>query len=110
MSEIIHSFGHGPNAAGAGPRIELEPGRYRVVASDPGVKVQHRTSVDPDREEVVMTNGHGGRWRVPQTQTIAGQECFEDFSTSGAVFAITEPTVIRFWYTDQGCVVELRSE
>ena len=109
MSTVIHSFGHGPDAPGPGPRIELEPGRYRVVSSDPGVKVQRRTSVDPDVQETVMVNVLA-RHRGPQTRTVPGAEHFEDFSTAGSTFTLETPTVIRLVYREDGSTTEIHKE
>jgi hypothetical protein len=110
MSEIIHSFGHGSGAAGPGARIDLEPGRYRVVSSDPGVKVQHRTSIDDDTEETVTVNGHGGRRREYLTRPVPGAEHFEDFTKAGASFVVKEPTVFRLVYGEDGSTTEIHKE
>ena len=107
---VIHSFGHGSGAPGPGQRVELEPGRYHLVSTDPAVKVQRRCGVDPDTEETIMVNGHGGRWRVPRTQVIPGAEHFEDFSTAGATFVLTEPGVFRLVYGEDGSTTEIHKE
>jgi hypothetical protein len=115
MSTVIHSWSH-MGAVGAGPRFELEPGAYSVRATGGAVKVQRCVGRDPDGEEMTMVPAFAGsRRHVPVSQVVPGAERFEDFSTASAaipaVFDISEPTVLRLFYTtNDGTQAELVKE